>query len=161
MDDECKNCRLCCKIIPAKNGIIIKDGFVKSCADFIEISAEDASKINEEYVKKIRDNLGKTGFFKCRFISDDNICTNPSLPDYCENFPSCGISVVPDECIFSGKVFLMFEEIKQKVRKTKEEILHYETLINSDKKNRRTYEKIIRTLEKFNDKYKPLGSDMW
>ena len=105
--------------------------------------------------------MGETQFFRCRFISDDNVCTNPDLPDSCKDFPSCGISIVPDECTYAGKVFLLSEEIKQKVRKTKEEILHYETMIISDSKNKKSYEKIIRSLEKFNDKYKPLGSDMW
>lgn len=161
MNDECKNCRLCCKIIPAKNGIIIRDGFIEACGDFTEISLEDAIKVNKDYVKKIQDNLGKTKFYKCKFISDDNKCTSPALPDYCKNFPSCGISIVPDECTFAGNVFLLHEEIKQKVRKTKEEILYYETMIISDKKNKKAYEKIIRTLEKFNNKYKPLGADMW
>lgn len=160
MDNECKNCRLCCKIIPEKNGVIIRDQFIKSCGDFVEISLENAIKINREYVKKIQNNLGETKFYKCRFISDDNICMNPNS-ELCRNFPSNGISIVPDECTFSGKIFLLHEEIKQKVRKTKEEILYYETMIISDRKNKRNYERIIKSLEKFTEKYKPLGSDMW
>ena len=46
---------------------------------------------------------------------------------------------VPEGCCYSGEIFLKREEIKQKVRKFKEEIIYYEALIASGDKESKSY----------------------
>ena len=50
------------------------------------------------------------------------------------------------------------EEIKQKVRKYKEEIVYYEAMIASGCKEEKAYLKIIDSLRRFIDKYAIYGS---
>ena len=159
MNEFCKYCGLCCKIIPVKNRTIIKDG----CRfdDLIPLSKDEAIGVNNGFVKDIENILGKVELYRCKYISDDNICKNPNKSSDCSDYPSSGLSIIPEECCYIGEVFLKREALKQKVRKFKEEIIHYEALINSGDKESESYKKIMTSLQRFIDKYSIFGSENW
>ena len=161
MNNFCEYCGLCCKIIPIKDGVVIKDGACESSEIFIPMTRNDALSVNEKFVFDLEKVFGKITFCRCKYISEGNLCKNPHLPDKCKNFPSSGMAIVPEECCYIGEVFLKIEELKSKVRKYKEEIINYEALIKSDEKNRASYIKIINNLQKFIDKYAIYGSADW
>ena len=161
MNEFCKYCGLCCKIIPAKNGIVIREGFSDSFGNLIQLTTQEACQINKKFVKDIKNILGDVDFYKCKFVSDGNICSNPNKPNSCINYPSNPLDIVPEECCYIGEIFLKREELKQKIRRYKEEIVHYEALINSDDKESSSYRKIIKTLQKHIDNYSIYGSDNW
>ena len=79
----------------------------------------------------------------------------------CEIYSSNPVAVVPEECRYTGEIFLKREALKQKIRRYKEEIIHYEALINSGDKESASYKKIIKSLQKFVDKYSAFGSANW
>lgn len=85
--------------------------------------------------------------------------------EYCK--PCCEIYSInplvdlPEECCCSGEIFLRREALKQKIRKYKEEIIHYEALISSGYKDKNSYIKAIKNLQKFIEKYSVVGSDNW
>ena len=90
------------------------------------------------------------------------------MNDFCEYCELCSkiyssnpLVVVPEECCRAGEIFLKREELKQKVRKYKEEIIHYEALINSGDKESDSYKKIIKSLQRSIDKYSACGSHDW
>ena len=60
-----------------------------------------------------------------------------------------------------GEIFIKSEEIKQKVRKYKEEIIYYEAMIASDCKDKNVYIKILDSLNRFIEKYRQFGADDW
>ena len=161
MNNFCEYCGLCCKIIPEKDGVIIKDGVCSDTSCFVPITRKEALSVNEKFVFDLEKVFGKVKFFKCKYITDDNVCRNFRIPDECKNFPSTEFAIVPEECCYIGEVFLKREELKAKVRKYKEEIIHYEALMISDKKNKSSYEKTIKNLNKFIDKYALYGSADW
>ena len=161
MNEFCKYCGLCCKIIPVKNGKIIKNNCQIEFENLIKLTYENACNINKQFVEDIKNFVGETDFYKCKYISENNLCTNPNMPETCKNFPADALAIVPEECCYIGEIFLKREELKQKVRKYKEEIIHYEALINSGDKDKSAYEKIIKSLKKFIDKYALYGSRNW
>ena len=161
MNNFCKYCGMCCKIIPAKNGMVLKDGCQTDFDNLIPVTEKEAVNINEQFVRDIKTVLGETDFYKCKYICEDNSCKNPDKPDSCADYPSTGLAIIPEECCYIGEVFIKREELKQKVRKYKEEIIHYEALIASGDKDKDSYQKIIKSLQKFINKYSIYGSDNW
>ena len=161
MNNFCEYCGLCCKIIPVKDGQIIKDGICENAECFLSMSRKEALSVNEKFVLDLENVFGKIKFCKCKYITDDNLCKRSHIPESCMNFPSTGLAIVPEECCYIGEVFLKREELKSKVRKYKEEIIHYEALIVSDRKNKTSYERTINNLKKFIDKYRIYGADNW
>ena len=161
MNNFCEYCGLCCKIIPEKDGMIIKDGVCTDTSRFVPLTREDALSVSKKFVLDLEKIFGKIKFYRCKYITDDNVCRNPKIPDECKNFPSTELAIVPEECCYIGEVFLKREDLKSKVRKYKEEIIHYESLINSGDKNKESYRKIIKNLQKFIDKYALYGSKDW
>jgi len=161
MNNFCEYCGLCCKIIPEKDGVVIRDGVCADTSFFVPLTREEALSVSEKFVLDLEKVFGRIKFCKCKYITNDNVCKNLQKPDKCKNFPLTELAIVPEECCYIGEVFLRREELKSKVRKYKEEIIHYESLINSGDRDKNSYKKIINNLQKFIDKYALYGSADW
>lgn len=145
----CNICGECCRKIAVDftNNVIFRDG--------IQILPQDMKKWLIEVDKK--DNIT---YCTCKFLQG-NFCTNSNKPDICKNFPSSPFAFLPDNCGYYGVIFSKHEKFMQKIRKLKEEILHYETLMISCSKNdAKQYAKIINQHNKFIDKYKKYFKDI-
>ena len=64
---------------------------------------------------------------------------------------------IPEGCGYYGLIFSKLEAQKQHIRKLKEEIINYQTLLNSDK----TVQRLIDHHQAIIDKYKLYGSENW
>ena len=94
----------------------------------------------------------------CIYLTEDGICSKSKNS---ENI-SCDKNIlIPENCEHYGRLFLKLEEIKQKVRKYKEEIIYYEAMIASGCKEEKIYKKIIDSLNKFIEKYNTFGAKNW
>lgn len=165
--DLCKNCGLCCKLIPIDSEIKnllrddiqpIEDKFAKN---LIILDLDEAKSINENYVNSVLEIFPDASFCRCKYLSKLNLCTNRNKPEFCIQFPSSPLAFVQDECGFSGEVFVKKEALKQKIRKFKEEIVYYEALIASGDNDSAGYQKIIHSLNRYIEKYRLYGSHQW
>lgn len=95
---------------------------------------------------------------KCSYLTKENTCSKST--EY-KNISGETNIYIPENCEHYGTLFLKLEEIKQKVRKYKEEIVYYEAMITSGCKEEKVYLKIIDSLNKFIDKYIPFGAENW
>lgn len=161
MNNFCKHCGLCCKIIPVKEGIILKQFCRDSFENLIKLTLEEAKSINSAYVDEIYNSVGECDFYKCKYISEDNNCLIELKDDCISLFTASATSIAPQECACIGEIFLNKEKLKQKVRRYKEEIIHYEALIATDEKASDAYKRIIINLQKFINRYSVFGSDNW
>lgn len=94
----------------------------------------------------------------CSYLTEDGFCSK--IVDK-KNISGNLSSVIPEDCEHYGTLFLRIEEIKQKIRKYKEEIIYYEAIIASGCKEEKVYKKIIESLNKFIEKYIPFGANDW
>ena len=94
----------------------------------------------------------------CTYLTEDHFCSKSTNS---ENISGDTKIFIPESCEHYGTLFLKLEEIKQKVRKYKEEIIYYEALIASGCKEEKVYKKIIDSLNKFIDKYTIFGANDW
>jgi hypothetical protein len=167
MDNFCDRCFECCKIIPVdfNRQAFLRNGLQPIDEDFMSmlsaLSTEEAQNINENYVTMVQNIFPEAEFFKCSYLNEENICTNEDRQEFCKSFPSHPLAIIPDECEYYGELFIKSEELKQKVRKYKEEIIYYEAMIASGCKDEKNYQKIIHSLQRFIDKYIPFGSEEW
>ena len=147
----CNKCGKCCQNIKidTKNNLMFRNGI---------------ENIDELFLSmlKITKDEGNIKYFRCKFLVD-NFCTNKNKPEICKNFPSSPFALLPENCGFEGVIFQKNENIKQKIRKLKEEIIHYNALIETtlNKSEKQQYIKIINTHNKFIQKYKEFGSEDW
>lgn len=95
---------------------------------------------------------------KCPHLNKEKIC---SIASDSKNISGEPYIYIPENCEYYGTLFLKLEEIKQKVRKYKEEIIYYEAMIASGCKEEKVYLKIIQSLNKFIEKYTPFGAKDW
>ena len=167
MEDLCNRCGMCCKLIPIDidKQLLLRDGLQEINPAFMEslipLSMSEARLINENYVENVHNIFPNAEFFKCKHLADDNLCTTFEKDETCKTFPSHPLTFIPDECSYYGEFFIKSEEIKQKVRKYKEEIIYYEAMIASGCKEEKVYLKIIDSLNRFINKYEPFGSKDW
>lgn len=167
MEDYCNKCGMCCKLIPVnlQEKLILRDGIQTIDEDFytslVKISIEEAYSINEAFVKNVQKIFPDAAFCYCEYLSEDNLCTNSQKPNICQNFPSYPLAFIDEDCGYCGEIFIKSEEVKQKVRKYKEEILYYESVIKSGCKEEKVYKKIIDSLERFIVKYNKYGAQDW
>lgn len=147
--DLCNKCRECCRKIAVDfdRKIVYKDG--------VEALTEDFASMLEAVEK--RENIT---FCKCKYL-ENNVCSNPNKPEECIKYPSSPFAFIPEECGYYGEIFLKNENIKQKIRKLKEEIIHYEAEIITNKSEQNQLRKIIEKHQAFIDKYKIYGSENW
>ena len=167
MDDYCNKCGKCCKLIPVDltEKVILRDGIQALDDNFskhlIKLSLDEALNINETFVKNIQKIFSDVSFCSCSYLSEDNLYTNPEKPEICQKFPSYPLAFIDDNCGYYGEVFIKSEDVKQKIRKYKEEILYYESIIASGCKEEKVYKKIIDSLERFIIKYEKFGAQNW
>lgn len=167
MEDMCIRCGTCCKLIPvdSEKMLLLRDGLKDIDLAFYEslipVSIEEARLVNESYVENVQNIFPNASFFRCKYLGADNLCSTFDKDDSCQAFPSHPLALVPDECGYYGEFFIQSEEIKQKVRKYKEEVIYYEAMIASGCKEEKVYHKIIDSLNRFIDKYAPYGSYDW
>lgn len=176
----CLMCGKCCKIATTPKSYeelleLTKKGnrFAK---DFLKIfepydSIQSAREVSPETVDNIIDKFDtaintskKLTLYKCKFISDNNLCTiYKKKPRLCDRFPSSPWAVVPPGCGFEGWLFQKREEIKQRIRYQKECLVEFEALIKTVdnpetiKKLKIAMKKIKKTIKLFAD----YGAENW
>lgn len=167
MNSLCNHCGICCKLIPIdlEQKILIRDNIQNLDEKFLELLSplqlDDAKLIDKNYVNNILSIFPNVKFFYCKLLSKDNLCTSIDKHEFCKTFPSDAMAIIPDECGYYGEIFIKNEEVKQKIRKYKEEIIYYKSMINSGCKEEKVYTKIIESLERFIIKYQQFGSNNW
>lgn len=141
----CNQCGACCKNIAVDfdKKILFRDG---------------VQTLSDEFVNMLikLENKGSTTICKCKFLQG-NLCANPNKPKECQDFPSSPFAFLPEDCGYEGEIFIKLENVKQKIRNLKEEIIYYNAILESDKSVKR----IIERHQAFIDKYKMYGSENW
>lgn len=147
-NDFCNKCGECCKKIKADFDLKI-------------LYWDKKQPLTDEFAEMLIPSDEENTYF-CKYLKD-NLCTNPNKPDICHNYPSSAFVKLPEDCGYNGFIFIQTEKIKQKIRKLKEEILHYEMLIKvtKEKREQNQLQKIINSHQKYIDKYKEFGSENW
>lgn len=143
--DFCNKCGECCRRIAVdfENRLIFFDGIQPLTQEF------------EQLLTPV-DKTNNITFCSCNYLKG-KLCTNKNKPKECINYPSSPFAYLPEGCGFYGETFSKLEKVKQQVRKLKEEILHYETMMVQDK----SVQKIIDHHKAIINKYKLYGSDDW
>lgn len=161
MNNYCQTCGLCCKLIPVVEGKMARDGLQHPLDSLIPLSLDEAEKINCDYVEKICSLFDNVTFYSCKYL-DNNLCTcYTNRPECCREFPSTPLALIPEECGYSGEIFIKNENLKQKIRRLKEEIIHYEALISSNPNEAKNYLRIIDAHKRFINRYAEFGSADW
>lgn len=169
MSGLCQKCGLCCRLIPVdvENKKLLRDGIQPLDEDFAEhlipLDYEQLQNDNESYIKNVLSIYPQAEFYKCKYLVDNNLCTKLEKPDICKEFPSKPFAFIHDDCGYTGEQFLKIEMQRQKIRKIKEEIIHYEALIatSTDKKDIESYTKIIHVHQRYIEKYAIWGALDW
>ena len=109
-------------------------------------------------------NENEITFYFCKYLGDDNLCSRyETRLDLCKHCPSTPWSIVPPGCGFEGWLFWQREEVKQKIRLAKEELLELK-LLKLRTKDEETLGKISLVEQKIHrniDMYKKFGSENW
>lgn len=177
----CHMCGKCCRVVTtslsyAELKQMEQDGD-KGAVDFLSLfvpydSIESARNVDAGVVDNIINRLKSDGsfdekkitFYGCKYLQDNNLCSRyETRLDLCKHCPSTPWSVVPPGCGFEGWLFWQREEIKQKIRKSKEELLELK-LLRMRTKNENTLQKINIVEHKIQrgiDFYKKYGSENW
>ena len=97
-------------------------------------------------------------------MQDNNLCSRyENRLDLCRHCPSSPWSIVPPGCGFEGWLFWQREEIKQKIRRSKEELLELK-LLRMRTKDEETLKRISSVEHKITkniEAYKKYGSENW
>lgn len=150
-ENLCNKCGKCCSRIAVDfaQKVVYRDGIEPLDNDFATMLIPV-------------DKRERITFCTCKFLKD-NQCSNPLKPQSCQNFPQSAFAFLPEECGYEGIVFTKNEEIKQKIRKMKEDILDYSIKLelSQDKDEIRSLKRIIETNETFISKYNSYGAMDW
>ena len=177
----CHMCGKCCRVVTtslsyAELKQMEQDGD-KGAVDFLSLfvpydSIESARNVDAGVVDNIINRLKSDGsfdekeitFYGCKYLQDNNLCSRyETRLDLCKHCPSTPWSLVPPGCGFEGWLFWQREEIKQKIRKSKEELLELK-LLRMRTKDENTLQKINIVEHKIQrgiDFYKKYGSENW
>lgn len=177
----CHMCGKCCRVVTtslsyAELKQMEQDGD-KGAGDFLSLfvpydSIESARNVDAGVVDNIINRLKSDGsfdekeitFYGCKYLQDNNLCSRyETRLDLCKHCPSTPWSIVPPGCGFEGWLFWQREEIKQKIRKSKEELLELK-LLRMRTKDENTLQKINIVEHKIQrgiDFYKKYGSENW
>ena len=177
----CHMCGKCCRVVTtslsyAELKQMEEDGD-KGAVDFLSLfvpydSIESARNVDAGVVDNIINRLKSDGsfdekeitFYGCKYLQDNNLCSRyETRLDLCKHCPSTPWSIVPPGCGFEGWLFWQREEIKQKIRKSKEELLEL-NLLRMRTKDENTLQKINIVEHKIQrgiDFYKKYGSENW
>ena len=177
----CNMCGKCCRVvttsIPYKGLLEMSAKGDKGAKDFLSLfvpyeSIETARKVDAEVVDNIINRLIDDGnyredeitFYGCKYLQDNNLCSRyENRLDLCRHCPSSPWSIVPPGCGFEGWLFWQREEIKQKIRRSKEELLEL-NLLRMRTKDEETLKRISSVEHKITkniEAYKKYGSDNW
>ena len=148
MDDFCTKCGACCN-------------YIKADFEAKTLYWDGITALTDDFASMLIPKSDKKGIYFCKYLKN-NLCTNENKPETCTNYPSSPFAELPQDCGYIGKVFMQNEKIKQKIRRLKEEIIHYEALckISNNKKEQTQLQKIISAHQKIIDKYRQYGSNM-
>lgn len=140
-----KCCRLATTYVPYDELLKLVKEDDEGAQDFLSIfepypSTHAAKEAHPETVENILMNLKKSGvseakatFYKCKYIQDNNLCgIYEKRPELCDRFPSSPWAVVPPGCGYEGWMFKCREEIKQTIRKYKEDLLEFEAALKTE-----------------------------
>lgn len=177
----CHMCGKCCRVVTTSLSYtelkqMEQDGD-KGAVDFLSLfvpydSIESARNVDAGVVDNIINRLKSDGsfdekeitFYGCKYLQDNNLCSRyETRLDLCKHCPSTPWSIVPPGCGFEGWLFWQREEIKQKIRKSKEELLELK-LLRMRTKDENTLQKINIVEHKIQrgiDFYKKYGSENW
>lgn len=147
--DYCKKCGACCKNIKIDT---VNQMLLWDCK----------MPLTKEFEAMLLPIDEKHGIYTCKYLKDC-LCTNPNKPEICRNYPSFPFIELYENCGYEGQIFILKENLKHKIRKLKEEVLHYSVLSEStsNKKEKQQYEKLVNSHKKFISKYKDYGSGDW
>lgn len=177
----CHMCGRCCRVVTTQKSHkelkrLAELGDKMAC-EFLKIfepycSIEAARKVDKELVDNVIERLSidgnfneeNTTFYRCKYLLEDNLCSiYEERPVLCRHCPSTPWSIVPPGCGFEGWLFLEREKAKEKIRRSKEELLELELL-----KKRKVNETILKRIEAVEHKinssielYKKYGSYDW
>lgn len=177
----CHMCGRCCRVVTTSRSneelCRMADAGDQGAVDFLKIfepypSIEDAKKVDEELVENviqrscIEGNLDPESltFYRCRYLLPDNKCSiYEERPALCRHCPSTPWAVVPPGCGFEAWLFLKREEVKQKVRKSKEDLLELKLLRTKMKKpeDLKKIDTVINKIYGIIESYKKYGSEDW
>ncbi len=177
----CHMCGKCCRVvttsIPYKKLLDMAKKGDKGAKDFLSLfvpydSIEAARKVDAGIVDNIINRLIDDGnynedeitFYGCKYLLDNNLCSRyETRLDLCKHCPSSPWSIVPPGCGFEGWLFWQREEIKKKIRRSKEELIELK-LLRLRTKDEETLKKISSVENKIFkniDAYKKYGSENW
>lgn len=177
----CHMCGKCCRVVTTSLSYAelkqMKQDGDKGAVDFLSLfvpydSIESARNVDAGVVDNIINRLKSDGsfdekeitFYGCKYLQDNNLCSRyETRLDLCKHCPSTPWSIVPPGCGFEGWLFWQREEIKQKIRKSKEELLELK-LLRMRTKDENTLQKINIVEHKIQrgiDFYKKYGSENW
>lgn len=179
--DLCRMCGKCCRVVttsvPYDELKAKADSGDEGAIDFLDIfvpfeSIEAARAVDSGIVDNIINGLNSDGvsetenltFYTCKYLQDNNLCGKyEERKTLCKHFPSTPWAIVPPCCGFEGWLFLKREEIKQKIRKSKEDLLELKVL-----RNKVTDEDTLKKIDAVEHKilsnielYKNRGSENW
>lgn len=177
----CKMCGKCCRLSTTSKPYAVLKQMAQEgdegAIDFLEIfepykSIEEARKVDSATVDNIIELLSLDGnyneqnttFYHCKYIQPDNLCGRYlERKTLCKHFPATPWAIVPPGCGFEGWLFWKREEIKQNVRKEKEELLELKLLKKrtKDEETLKKIELVEQKLQRNIDMYKKYGSEEW
>ena len=176
----CHMCGKCCRVvttsIPYSQLLKMSKSGDKAANDFLSLfvpydSVEAARKVDETVVDNIIHHLKIDGKFNeneityfCKYLGDDNLCSRyETRLDLCKHCPSTPWSIVPPGCGFEGWLFWQREEVKQKIRLAKEELLELKLLKlrTNDEETLNKISLVEQKIQRNIDMYKKFGSENW
>lgn len=177
----CKMCGKCCRVVisstPFKTIKSLAISGDKSAKDFLSIfvpyeSISEARAVDASIVDNIIKRLKEDGnykkeeitFYYCKYLKENNLCgCYENRPDLCIHFPSTPWANVPPGCGFEGWLFARREQIKENIRRSKEELLELKLL-----KTKPMPDNILKKIELVEQKinrniqlYAKYGSEDW
>lgn len=177
----CHMCGKCCRVVttsvPYSELKEKADEGDEGAMDFLELfepypSIDAAREVDAGIVDNIIERLKSDNnfnpdeitFYGCRFLLDNNLCSRyETRKTLCKHCPSSPWAITPPGCGYEGWLFLKREEIKHKIRKSKEELLELQVL-----KNKVTNEETLKKIEAVEKKivtnieaYRNRGSENW
>lgn len=176
----CHMCGKCCRIVttpkPYEELLKLQSEGDEGANDFLKIfvpypSIEAAREVDSGIVDNILDNLLENGisddnvtFYGCKYLLDNNMCSiYEERPLLCKHCPSTPWVIVPPGCGFEGWLYLKREEEKQKIRKSKEDLLELKLLKTkmTNPENLKKIEAVEHKIYTNIEKLKKYGSENW
>ena len=176
----CRMCGKCCKVattsVPYEEIKAMAEQGDQEALDFLDTfkpfkNIDEARKVAPDIIDNIIKRYNEDNkptdtltFYTCEYIREDNLCGRyKDRKPLCKRFPASPWAIVPPGCGFEGWLFLKREEIKQKIRKVKEELIELELLKTkvSDEETLAKIKSVEENMYKTINTYKKYGSEDW